>query len=84
MVSQRILQKPNTRAGQQACDRAAAGHGEKDHDQQRQVENREERKSQRDKRLEENGEQGNQHRYRQTEPVDLDLLAGCVSHGHAY
>jgi len=55
MMSERVLEKADARTREQPGNRTTARHGKKDHDQQRQIENGEERESQRNKRLEKDG-----------------------------
>src|ERR1039457_2432123 len=62
----------------------ARAKGKKNRNQQGQVDvNRETRKPQRHKSLHKERQQGNADRYRDTEPVDLNLLPRCVGYGHA-
>lgn len=82
LVRERILQNADQAAGEESGERIAARGRETDHDQQRKIEDGEEREAQRHPRLQEDGGQRNEDRRRNAEAVDLNLLAGCVSDGH--
>ena len=79
---ERILKQSDGSPGQQAGNRIAPRDREEDRDQQRQIKHREKRKLPRQPRLQKESRDWNDHRYRDTEPVNLNLLARCVSNGH--
>src|SRR5579872_897767 len=84
VVAQHVLRQTNDCPGKQAGNRIAARHGKKVRNQQRQVDIvSKERKPERQKRLQKKRQQRNADRYRDAEPVDFNLLIGCVSDGHA-
>src|SRR5579862_434636 len=84
IVAEHILREADESPCKQACDRTAPRHCEKNRDQQRKIQiHGETRKTQRDKGLQKEREQGNADGYRNTEPIDLNLLPGCVGDGHA-
>src|ERR1035441_440964 len=84
IVAQHVLRQADEGSGKQTRNRIATRHGKKNRNQQGQVDvNRETRKPQRHKSLHKERQQGNADRYRDAEPVDLNLLPRCVGYGHA-
>ena len=74
-VAQHILRQADESPGKQSCNRAAARHGKKDRHEQRQIEiDREARETQWQKRLHKERKQRHANRYRDAEPVDLNLF----------
>jgi len=82
-MCQGILEQPNDPASQQTGDLAAARHRKKNRHQKWQIKHREKMNVQGQPCLEKQRNERNSNRHRNAEPIYLNLLAGCVSNGHA-
>src|ERR1035441_1832750 len=82
LMRERILQNADQTAGKKSRKWVAARSGETYGDQQRKIEDREKTKPQRQPRLQEDGGERDQNRRRNTEAVDLNLLARSVGDRH--
>ena len=74
MPANRVLHQADDGAGQQAGNRIPPGHGKENGHQEGQIEVGEKWKPPGHERLQEQGQQRHAHGYRQTEPVNLNLL----------
>src|SRR5215472_16237277 len=83
-MAQHVLRQANNRPREEPCNRASSRHRKEDRYQQWKVEiNGKSREAKRDERLQKQRQQRHSDRHRNAEPVDLNLLLGCVRDGHA-